>query len=351
MKINISIFKGILKSLKSNGVDISKYSSFLDIDDLFLPKKEHEQLIDATQLFNLFSEIRKEYNTSEIFYPLFNNMHVLDMGLLGHYLLTCKNIFTSYEKLLKYQLIFSNFIEFKYKQVGNNIHWSLQMPYQIYNDKYNMESLSDFELFFRMKIVESMAAMPVYPKKIELFYNKNKSEARLEFFKTQFKCEVVYTKRNNVLIFSIQDLNKEIHFENYTLYKNLEPLLVKKISTLYKGKTYHNTIKSILLNNIESFPIPIKMIATKMHMSARKLQQILKDENKSYTMILQEVKIILGIEYLNNGKKIKEISYTLGYKEPNSFTRQFTQMTNVSPLNYLKLNKEEQQQILNNLSS
>lgn len=38
MKINISIIKGILKSLLNNGVDINKYS-FLDISDLFAAKK------------------------------------------------------------------------------------------------------------------------------------------------------------------------------------------------------------------------------------------------------------------------------------------------------------------------
>ncbi|MFN8238485.1 MAG: helix-turn-helix transcriptional regulator [Chitinophagales bacterium] len=345
MKINISIIKGILKSLQNNGYDVSKYS-FLDIEDLNIPKKANEQLVDALLLFRLISEIRKEYPTSEQFYPLFRNMHVLDMGLLGHYLLTCKNIFTSYEKLIEYQLLFSNFIEFKYKRVQDEIKWSVQMPYQVYGDKYNMESLSDFELFFRLRIVETLSSNIIYPNRLELFYNNNNSKERLDFFKRQFKCDVVYTKYYNVMYYNANDLNQSIHYQNYELYKNMVPVLKKNMSSLYENKTYNSTIRSILLNNIENFPLSIEFVARKLHMSVRKLQSILKEENTSFSEIVSEVIVILGIEYMNRGKKIKEVAMRLGYKEQGSFTRIFKQVTQLNPAEYMGLDNEQKRQLL-----
>lgn len=349
MKINISIIKGILKSLLNNGIDIRKYT-FLDIDDLFASKKTNEQLIEAHLLLQLITEIRKEFLTLETYYALFRDMHVLDMGLLGHYLLSSKNIFTSYEKLIEYQLLFSNFIEFKYKKVGQDILWSLQMPYQLYKDKYDMESLSDFEMFYRFKIVETLSASKVFPKKIELFYNNNNSKERLDFFKNTFQCEVQYTKSHNVLHYEINDLNKDIHYQNYTLYVNLKPLLTKSMSLLYNEKTYRNAIKSILLNNVDLFPLSILFVAKRLHMSTRKLQIILKREKTSFSEIVNEVKIILAIEYLTIGKNIKEIALRLGYKEPSSLTRHFKQITNVNPNEYINLSNKDKEIIISKIS-
>jgi len=349
MKINISIIKGILKSLSNNGVDIKQFTVF-NSDDLFAPRKDSDQLIDATLLFKLISEIRSLHKDLPSFYSLFNYLHVLDMGLLGHYLLSCKNIFSAYEKLIAYQLLFSNFIEFKYRNDQENILWSLQMPYQLYGDKYNMESLSDFELFFRLKIVETLSTTPLFPFKIDLFYYDDNSNERKAFFENQFNCEVNYTRRHNVLHYKIEDLNRDIHFQNYTLYNSLNPIIKSMIVSQYQNKTYKNTIKSILLNNVEMFPVSIDFVAQKLLLSVRKLQQILKEENTSFSKILTEVKMILGIDYLSHGKKVKEIADKLGYKEQGSFTRQFKQITGMNPAQFSYLNNEQKAKAIRMLS-
>lgn len=349
MQINASILKGILKSLANNHVDIRKYS-FIEKEKLFAPQKKADQMVDAAILFRLISEIRAEYPRVESYYPLFRHLHVLDMGLLGHYLLCCKNIFSSYEKLIEYQLLFSNFVEFKYKRDRQDILWSVQMPYQIYGEEFSMESLSDFELFFRLRIVETLSTGPLYPKKIELFYNRDNSKERLAFFKKQFNCEVSYTKHHNVLHYSILDLNKTIHYQNYTLYTNLDAVLKKEMNRHYSNKSYANPIKSILLNNAELFPVSIQFIARKLHLSIRKLQLILKEENTSFSNIVTEVKLILGIQYLKRGKSMKEISTKLGYKEQGSFSRQFKQMNKITPMQYLQLSAVEKAKILSTLT-
>ncbi|MBK9328794.1 MAG: helix-turn-helix domain-containing protein [Sphingobacteriales bacterium] len=225
------------------------------------------------------------------------------------------------------------------------------MPYQLYHEKYDMESLSDFELLYRLKIVETLSANVILPSKIELFYNKDNSKKRVDFFSDLCKCEVTYTKQHNILYYNAEDLNQDIHYENYTLYTNLKPVLGKNINSLYYGKTYKNMIRSILLNNIEHFPVPIDFIARKLHISVRKLQLILKNENTRYSTIANEVIIIMGIEYLNRGKKIKEISSRLGYKEQGSFTRIFKQVTNINPVEYLQLTPAEKNKLINDLSN
>jgi AraC-like DNA-binding protein len=125
----------------------------------------------------------------------------------------------------------------------------------------------------------------------------------------------------------------------------------KSMKELYSEKTYKNTIKSILLNNVDLFPLSILFVANKMHMSTRKLQTILNREETSFSQIVNEVKVILGIEYLKSGKNIKEISARLGYKEQGSFTRQFKQVTNINPVDFMGLTAEEKSRLISKLSA
>ena len=177
------------------------------------------------------------------------------------------------------------------------------------------------------------------------------SKERIDFFRNTFQCEVEYTKSHNTLHYGISDLNKDIHYQNYNLYVNLKPLLNKSITELYSEKIYKNTIKSILLNNVDFFPLSVLFEANKLHMSTRKLQHILNKEETNFSQIVNEVKLILGIEYLKSGKNIKEIAARLGYKEQGSFTRQFKQMTNINPMDFMSLTVEEKAALIEKLSS
>lgn len=349
MQVNSSLLKGIFKSLSNNNVDMRKYQ-FIDAAELFSSKKS-DHFVDAALLFRLISEIRKDYPALESFYSMFRHMHVLDLGLLGHYLLSCKNIFTAYERMLEYQLLFSNFVEFKHQVVRDQILWSVQMPYQIFHERYDVESLSDFELFFRLQIIETLSTTPVFPHHIELFYSRNNSKERLNFFTSTFNCKVTFSKHNNVLHYNAADLNRDIHYTSFPVYKSLAAVLKAQIQELYKKKTSKNTIISIILNNKELFPVAIGFVAQKMHVSVRKLQQILKKEGTNFSRIIGEVKIILAIEYMNRGIRMKEIASKLGYNEPGSFSRQFKQLTEVNPTDFLHLNSEERAAILSRLSN
>ena len=350
MQVNSSLLKGIFKSLSNNGVDTRKYH-YIDTEELFSSKGNRDPFVDATLVFRLISEIKKEYQSLESFYPLFRHLHVLDIGILGHYMLSCKNIFIVYERLIEYQLLFSNFVAFKYKRENERILWSLQMPYQIYNDRYDMESLAEFELFLRLRILETLSGAPLLPRHIELFYSKNNSKERRDFFASNFQCKVTFTKHHNILHYTVDDLNRDIHYQNVTLYKNLAPVMNTQIQELYKSKTQKNTIISIILNNKEKFPTSIQFVAQKLHISVRKLQQILKKEDTNFSRIIGEVKIILAIEYLNRGVKMKEIASKLGYREQGSFTRQFKQLTGINPTEYVDLNTLQKASILNQLSN
>lgn len=346
MVINSCIIKGILKSLENNGQDISIY-----IEDKTIYKNIFEnEMTDASYYFQLVSDIRKKNPSIEKYATLLQNINLLDIGISGHYLYSCKSIFVAYDRMIKYQLLISNFINIRYNHIGNEIHWILQMPYQLYKEKYDMEAISDYELLLRFKIEQSLSNKTPQPKKIELFHSTAEaSVSRMQYFSRKFNCEVVPNRMNNIIIYDYKIINKENPYGNYDLYKNNDALLLKKIHELYKNTENENTIKSILLNNLDNFPLSIDDVSKKLFMSSRKLQLILQQENTSYQTILNEVKILIALEQLKRKKSIREIATRLGYKETNSFKRFFIQQTQIDPYHFSKLSEEMQQSILKEL--
>lgn len=345
MKINSSIINGIINSVEKNGIFI----------DAILKNKEREtftlenEMTNADDYFSLVTEIRNQFPDIESYSNLIQYVNVLDMGILGHFINTCKSIFIAYDRMIKYQLLISNFINMKYNLSGNEIHWALQMPYHLLKDKYNMEAIADFEIIFRFKIEESLSNRTPQPKKIELFQNSTDlNSSRIKFFSKKYNCEVVPNKFNNVIIYNVSDINKEIPYKNFELYKYLDILLLKKIPDLYKKEEYKNSIKSILLNNLDKFPLSIDEVSRQLFMSSRKLQQILQNEETSFQKILNEVKIIFAIEQLKRKKELSDIAFKLGYKELNSFIRFFTLHTNCHPGKYSTFSKEKQNEISKN---
>jgi AraC-like DNA-binding protein len=342
MFINSSIIIGILKSLESNGHNISDYINI----NTYKHALDNE-MTDASLYFQLVTDVRKLNSNIEKYASVLQYINLLDIGILGHFLYSCKSIFVAYDRMIKYQLLISNFINIKYNHIDNEIHWVLQMPYQLYKDKYDMEAIADFELLLRFKIEQSLSNKTPQPKKIELFHNSAETlSSRINYFSRKFDCDVVPNRMNNIIIYDDKVINKEIPYRNFELYKNMDTLLLKKIPELYKKNEHKNTIKSILINNFEDFPLSIDEVSKRLFMSSRKLQFILQQENTSYQTILNEIKIFIAIEHLKRKKEIKEIASKLGYKEPNSFTRFFIQHTQINPYHYSKLSEKEKQILL-----
>jgi AraC-like DNA-binding protein len=76
-------------------------------------------------------------------------------------------------------------------------------------------------------------------------------------------------------------------------------------------------------------------IAESLHMSLRSLQRKLKNENTSFTTLLNETQQQLAMQYIRDShRSIGEITYLLGYSEPGSFTRAFRRWTGKSPLQF-----------------
>lgn len=336
MKINSILIRAIIKTFKISQQELSDYfkhdipafQNCLEIN--------HEYMMDASVLFTLLERLHAKHTDTEQFYGLLYKLNVLHLGFLGNFLICCKDMYVVHDKLEKYEMLISDFVEFKYRIENDEIICSAQIPYSLVKEENNLKNIDcviDFELIARHRILESIVRGKIKPKRImlnEKFYKQD----RLPALRKLFDCEIQSHQKYNEIVYSLKNYTKNIEYSNYTSYLLLSPHVDNHLKKLYNDDNYHVMIRRILINNLHDFPLTIDVMAQRLLMSVRKLQKILQEENTSYQLICNDVKKEIAVLYLSKGLKIKEIAQKLGYKESNSFTRSFKTWFNMTPDEY-----------------
>jgi len=91
-------------------------------------------------------------------------------------------------------------------------------------------------------------------------------------------------------------------------------------------------VKAKLIERLPSGQATEEGIAEALNVSLRSLQRRLRDEETSYSQLLDETRRELAMQYIRRSRmSINEITYLLGFSEPSNFSRAFKRWTGHSP--------------------
>jgi AraC-like DNA-binding protein len=97
------------------------------------------------------------------------------------------------------------------------------------------------------------------------------------------------------------------------------------------AQTMSECLKPYLRNGYPS----IAFAAELMHCSSRSLQRVLKDENTSYTRVVDGARLSMSIQLMRETEmSLGEICHELGYSELSAFSRAFHNWTGLAPSVY-----------------
>ncbi|WP_353056937.1 helix-turn-helix transcriptional regulator [Microbulbifer sp. MLAF003] len=94
-------------------------------------------------------------------------------------------------------------------------------------------------------------------------------------------------------------------------------------------------VGSVLIELLPAGESSIESVSERLSISKRTLQRKLGEENQTFQTVLQEVRSNLADHYLaRSSLHLGEISFMLGFKEPNSFIRAYRGWKGITPLQY-----------------
>jgi AraC-like DNA-binding protein len=132
--------------------------------------------------------------------------------------------------------------------------------------------------------------------------------------------------------FSAEDAARPFLTANDKMWEFFEPELKRRLADLVESATTEERVGAALLELLPSGATSIEAVAKKLGTSSRTLQRRLKQEGRSFQNVLDRTRESLAKYYLRTSSMTgAEISFLLGFEDPNSFFRAFHAWTGQTP--------------------
>ena len=154
---------------------------------------------------------------------------------------------------------------------------------------------------------------------------------RLARIATREQVEVVRGKIH-ALTFAKVDAERPFLTANEAMWKVFEPSLRLRLAELDDSASVSERVRATLLESLPSGKASMDAVAGRLALSKRTLQRRLSEEGTSFQIVLNRTREDLARHYLSRtAYSCAEISFLLGFEDPNSFFRAFHEWTGDTP--------------------
>ncbi|WP_197539346.1 helix-turn-helix transcriptional regulator [Sorangium cellulosum] len=132
--------------------------------------------------------------------------------------------------------------------------------------------------------------------------------------------------------FTAADAHRHFLTSDDSRWRTFEPALRQRLADLESSAPTSERVSAALLEGLPSGLVTMETIARRLGLSKRTLQRRIEDEGTSFQQILKETREALARHYLEETPlPVADISFLLGFSEPNSFYRAFRAWTGTTP--------------------
>ncbi|MCA9549996.1 MAG: AraC family transcriptional regulator [Myxococcales bacterium] len=143
---------------------------------------------------------------------------------------------------------------------------------------------------------------------------------------------VTVTRGEPAVVFSAEDAARPFLTANEAMWGFFEPELARRLAELEAQSSTAERVKAALLELLPTGGASVDAVAARLGTSKRTLQRRLGAEGTSFQQVLDGTREQLARHYLRRSSMSgAEISFLLGFEDPNSFFRAFHAWTGTTP--------------------
>lgn len=188
-------------------------------------------------------------------------------------------------------------------------------------------SLIAMELGYFVQIARLATRQHIVPLEVTSPVALHPESAHTRFFGVR-----VTAGSNLSLRFSAADAARPFITENRALWNVFEPALQERLTELTPDTSMTSRVRHLLLELVPSGLSSADAVASRLAISRRTLQRKLRLEGTSFSAILFGLREELARHYIcHSDLPYGQISFLLGYDDPNSFFRAFNSWTGTTP--------------------
>jgi AraC-like DNA-binding protein len=197
----------------------------------------------------------------------------------------------------------------------------------LFTDNPLPDSLIATELVFLVQLVRKCTREQIFPLSVSSKSILADSRGYSEYFGVK-----PTQGETNQIRFSASDACRPFLTENQNMWQFFEPELRKRLTEIGADASFASRVRSSLFELLPSGLSSTEDVAKKLAVSKRTLQRNLNNENTSFQKELNITREKLARHYLANSTlPSAQISFLLGFDDPNSFVRAFRSWTGETP--------------------
>lgn len=187
-----------------------------------------------------------------------------------------------------------------------------------------------FKLVFFVQLARMATRSPVHPLKVgwpSPAMSAGDARAYADYFGVSVERMPAPT-----VVFTAEDTQRPFLTANHGMWTFFESALRQRLADLDRHASSVERVRGVLLEALPAGELSMQAVSRKLGVSSRTLQRRLKEEGSSFQQTLDALRNSLAHHYLHNSAMSgSEISFLLGFEDPNSFVRAFHGWTGTTP--------------------
>ena len=253
---------------------------------------------------------------------------ILDFGSLGYAFVSSPNMRAAWDVFSRYQRIAAPMVNVYCHQEGDDGVLSAVEAYTL--DELHLYAIEDWlaetrAFFNRFDIAD------IRFREVRVTHP---APAHAERYKTMYGCPIQFDASANEIVFPAEFLDRPFNMAD----EDVAELCIRQCAEVLKYMSEEDpvvdAVRRVLLTQPGTTPT-LGMVAERLMMSTRTLRRRLSEAGSSYKLVLSDVRLGLGAQYLRSSEmQPKEIAYVLGYSGVTSFHRAFKTKFGKTPIEY-----------------
>jgi AraC-like DNA-binding protein len=163
---------------------------------------------------------------------------------------------------------------------------------------------------------------------------RRKAPASASPYERFFGCPIRFGAEENFFLLANEDADNLLPSSNKQLAGIFDKMLGAELARLDKSDVVARC-RAAVLEYLTSGELSAEDTAKLLHMSPRTLQRKLAEARLTYQQLVDDTRKDLALRYIvDAGRSISDITFSLGFSQPSTFTRAFKRWTGRSPTDY-----------------
>ncbi|MEX1366034.1 MAG: AraC family transcriptional regulator ligand-binding domain-containing protein [Nannocystaceae bacterium] len=183
------------------------------------------------------------------------------------------------------------------------------------------------EMVFLVAFARRATRHPVVPRRVAV----QRLPTELEPYTEYFGCPLDEAETCTVVL-SAHDARRPFLTHNVGMWEAFEPGLRRRMAEASEARSTREQVEGVLVELLPSGRTELRDVAKELGVGARTLQRRLASEGTSWLGVLGETRERLARHYLRTtSMSPAEVSFLLGFGDPNSLFRAFHRWTGTTP--------------------